>query len=94
MDLVMMAIHDGAAAAFMRPFFVMSVGEGVRAFSDLVADPEHPIGRHPDDYTLFRVGTFSQPSGVVTPETPVSLGNGLEFRTKDRIMKLEGTHDA
>lgn len=94
MILVILAIFDAAAEAYMVPFMAQSRGEAIRAFADLVADESHPVGKHPDDYTLFVVGEFNKGSGVITPVVPVSLGNALEFRARARVMKLEGTHDA
>lgn len=94
MILVLLAIFDAAASAYMRPFVAQSRGEAIRAFQDLVADVNHPVGQHPEDYTLFVVGSFDVTTGSVKAITPESLGNALEFRARARVMKLEGTNDA
>lgn len=72
-------IRDSAAEAYMRPFFAQSPGAAIRSFSDLVNDPEHPIGQHPEDYTLFQIGEFEELSGVLEVYEPRSLGNGIQY---------------
>ena len=58
MKLKMYCIYDSAAGAYMRPFFVQTDSVATRAFSDLVMDAQHEIGKHPEHYSLFRVGEF------------------------------------
>jgi len=82
MKLLVMTLFDAAAEVYLRPFFVTARGEGIRMFSDLVADAEHPCGRHPEHYTLFVVGEYDQSKGELLPMTPVALGNGLEYRAR------------
>lgn len=94
MLLQVLSIFDSAAAAYMRPWMAQTVGEALRAFGDLACNAEHPIGQHPDDYTLMKVGTFDVMSGILEPCAPTSLGNALEFRAARQGVKLEGTHDA
>ncbi len=76
---IVFSINDSKAGAFFPPFFFHSEGMAKRAFSDSVNDVEHAIGRHPADYTLFRLGVFDDNSGKIVPQTPLSLGNGVEF---------------
>lgn len=61
----MYSIFDSKAAAFMQPFFSSANGMAVRAFSDLVQDAGHPVGKHPEDYSLFCVGGFDDVNGTV-----------------------------
>lgn len=94
MILKLMCIFDSAAEVYMRPFCAQSLGEALRAFADLVNDPDHPIAKHPDDYTLMHVGVFDQTTGIVTAKVPYSLGNGQEFRARHRVAELEEVADA
>ena len=50
-----------------------------RAFNDCVNDAEHNFGRHPEDYTLFKIGEFDDQTAEINWETPQSLGNGIEY---------------
>lgn len=61
------SVHDQKAVAFLPPFFFGTVGQAVRAISDCVTDPNHSFGNHPEDYTLFEVGSWDDSTGVLTP---------------------------
>lgn len=79
--LRLFTIRDGATEAFMRPFAAQAPGAAIREFQDLANDQDHPIGQHPEDYTLFEIGFFNEASGELEPleQGPRSLGNGLTF---------------
>ena len=53
------SVYDTAAAAYTRPFFLPSDAEALRQFGDICIDREHPIGKHPEDYYLVRIGCGS-----------------------------------
>jgi len=94
MILVLLALYDSAAEGYMRPFFSPSRGEAIRSFGDLVKDQTHPVGQHPEDYTLFELATFNPQTGQLTVErAPVSLGNGVDFSVLDRVRKLEAVNE-
>lgn len=56
-------IYDRKALRYHVPFFSAQDGEAVRSFTDLVQDPSTTVGRHPDDYVLYRVGSFDDSNG-------------------------------
>jgi len=59
------SIHDAKAQAFLTPFFFATDGQAIRVFSDTVRDPNHAFGKHPEDYSLFRIGEFDLSTGRV-----------------------------
>jgi hypothetical protein len=65
--LIAFAIYDVAAGAYMRPFFLPSDAMAIRTFKDICSDAEHPVGAHPDDYSLFRIGGFDEDKGKLRP---------------------------
>lgn len=75
------AVRDSKAALFSQPWFSVSVASAVRAFTDAVNDGKGDFGKHPDDYTLFHIGTFDDQGGVVAPleHGPMSLGLAAQF---------------
>lgn len=79
MKMIMLAVYDNKAKAYLRPIYVNTKGEGIRVFSDLCNDPTHGFGKHPEDYTLFLIGTWDDNSAKVEMTTPDPIGNGLEF---------------
>ncbi len=78
------SIYDTAAALYMRPIFVQSDGQAVRLFSDLACDAESEVGKHPEDYTLIRLGIYDDTTGNLTNENNASLVTGLECVAKAR----------
>lgn len=66
--LYVVSVFDSALNAFGRPFFVPSTGVALRSFADEVNRPgaqpqENPMNAHPDDFSLYSLGTFDEESG-------------------------------
>lgn len=82
MFLQIFSVYDGPAEAFLPPFFVPSSGQALRALADAAADKTHQFGKHPMDYTLFRLGTFDDSKAVFeileVPERIVTLNELLK----------------
>lgn len=79
--LVLVAVFDAAATVYLPPFGVLSDGEGIRAFGDEVKRVGSPMGEHPEDYSLFRLGVLDRSSGMLYPEVaPVCLVTGVQAR--------------
>ncbi len=73
------SIYDTAAAIYQRPFVAQSDGEVTRSFSDIACDADHEIGKHPEDYTLFTIGTFNDKTGEVIGNAPEKIATALEL---------------
>ena len=77
--LRMCSIYDCKAEAWLTPMFFQAKGQAIRSFSDAV-NGESEFAKHPDDYTLFCLGTFDDSCGEFKLEkTPESLGLGVNF---------------
>lgn len=75
--------YDSKAAVYSRPFFAQARGIALRTFGDISNDPEHPIGKHPEDYTLFEIGSYDDITGDCSMlEAKLSLGTALEHKAK------------
>ncbi len=84
MKLLAFSVHDSKVEAFVKPFFDVTRGSAIRAFSDAVNEEDSAFHRHAEDYTLFHVGSFDQELGVFEVfSAPVSLGNALTFMVED-----------
>ena len=79
MKMKMYSIYDRCAAAYMRPFYTQRDDEAIRSFRDLALDAQHPVGQHPEDYSLFRIGEFDDNTGSVTGENPECLTRAHEL---------------
>jgi hypothetical protein len=80
MKMNVYAIYDVKAAMFQRPIFATRDGEATRAFIDVLANPEHPITRHPEDYSLFRIGTYDDLEGIIEDEPNVQIITALSAK--------------
>lgn len=56
--------------------------QAVRQFGDVINDNTSVFSKHPEDYRLFRVGTFNTLTGVVCPVAPVRIIVGSDLVTK------------
>lgn len=75
-------VRDAKALAFLQPFFSVSVGAAIRAFSDAVnEDVKSPLGKHPEDYVLYELASFDDNTGEFVCTNPIKmLGCGSDFK--------------
>jgi len=75
------AVYDSAVKAFCRPFNMLTTGEAIRGWSDVVNDEKTEFFRHPDDYCLFQIAEYDETLGRYTNlSAPESLGSALKFK--------------
>lgn len=80
MILKVFAVYDSKAEAYFPPFYESTHATGIRQFSNKVGTPNHPWAQHPEDFSLFCVGSFDDQNGVITPCSPhVTLGKAIEY---------------
>lgn len=79
MKVFVYSVLDRASGFYDRPFVARSDQEAVRSFGDIARDEKHPIGQHPDDYTLMRLGVFDDNTGAIEPQVPEKLFNAAEM---------------
>lgn len=101
MRMMVYTIFDTASGAYMRPFFLNSDGQAMRAFTDIATDDKHEVGRHPEDYSLVRIGHYDDNNAALVGEDVEVLATGLEVvaakRNKEpgldleRLSKIGGT---
>lgn len=74
------AIYDSKAMAYLQPFFASGDEVAVRSFERAALNPEHTMHTHPGDFTLFRIGDWSEYDGHIEIQVPVySVINGLHL---------------
>ena len=84
MKLNVYSIFDTASGLYSRPFFSQSDPESMRSFADIAVDKTHPIGKHPGDYALYRIGIFDDTKGKLHNEENECLVTALEAVAGDR----------
>lgn len=73
-------IYDCKAEMYLPPFYFKTAGQATRAFEESCNDPQHQFHKHPEDYTLFELGTYDDNSAVFEiGATPYALGKALEY---------------
>ena len=73
-------VYDQQAKAHITPFFLPQEGQAIRTFSDMVNNPDHQFGMHPEDYTLMELGIFDEEEAAFSLlEVPNVLGTGVKF---------------
>lgn len=71
-------IYDQKAAAYIPPFFMHTSGMAARIFTDMVNDEQHQFSKHPEDYTLFKLGSFNDANAeIILEHTPITMHNGV-----------------
>lgn len=85
MKLMAYTVFDVASGVYDNPFFMQSDAQAIRAFGDIANNLEHPIGKHPKDFTLFRVGTFDNTEcELIGDSPPRPLQTALEAQAAHR----------
>jgi len=64
-------VYDNKALNYSPPFFVNTDGAAIRMFSEIANDTGTNVGRHPADFSLFCVGTFSDANASMEPSLPL-----------------------
>lgn len=64
----MYCVWDVKALAFNNPFYSNHDGQAIRSFSDEVSRPDSMLNKHPEDFKLFRIGSFDPVTGMVESE--------------------------
>ncbi len=77
MRLNVYSIFDVAAGVYGRPIFVGSDAEALRLFGDIALDAEHSVGKHPEDYSIARIGTYDDNKGQLVGEAVEFIGTAL-----------------
>lgn len=73
------SICDKQSAAFSPPFVAGTHGEAMRSFQELVRDKQSLVGKYPEDYVLYCIGSFNMSKGMVTGHVIEHVAKGIDF---------------
>lgn len=79
----MFALYDKAVSAYMRPFFHMTKGSCIRQLMDELKDPNNPMSAHPEDYTLFHLGTWNDQDAGMDIVDPTVVARLHELKQEE-----------
>ncbi len=84
MNQKIFTIYDSKAKAYLTPFFLHQEGMALRIFTDCINDTVHQFGKHPEDYTLFLLGSWSDEKAKFLINNPIALATGIELVNPDK----------
>lgn len=73
MRVQLYSIFDRKARVYLAPFVSRSETDAIRQISASFRDPQMrdtPVGQHPEDFSLTRVGAFDDETGQIEALTP------------------------
>lgn len=60
-------LRDTKAEIFAAPFFVPNDNLAIRLLSELVMDTRSNLGKYPQDFLLYRVGSYNTDTAALMP---------------------------
>lgn len=82
----MYTIYDSKAEGYLQPFFSANDGLALRIISDLSNDPSHNFCKHATDFTLFKIGTFSDSDATFSIlEAKQTMAGLHELKTQSEL---------
>lgn len=87
------AVFDSKIGTYARPFQMQTSGEALRSWMDIVNDEKTQFYKHPEDFTLFELGSYNDDTGKFENHpTPVSIATAISvIRTSDAERAVDGT---
>lgn len=86
------AIFDICSGIYEKPFFSTSDDLVKREFQDAASAAECPISKHPEHYSLWRLGNFDNNTGLIQNEANECLWQAVEAisqsQTVDQVKML------
>ena len=76
-------IFDSALEAYHQDYSLENDAIALRQFADM-ANEETQIAKNPQDYSLWRIGTFETTTGDLTEEEPTCIAKAHE-----RVIKFK-----
>lgn len=92
MTIKVYSIFDSKSKSFQRPFYMLNNYTAIRAFSDLVNTDGQMESRHPQDFSLYEIGTFDDQTAETISANPIILlKTGTEMKMLPELPKEQLT---
>ncbi len=86
------AVFDQCSGIYEKPFFSTADDLVKREFQDVVNSPDHAFNKHPEHYSLVRLGGFDNRNGKLTNEENEVLWTGLEALAQVQELNSGAAH--
>ena len=81
------SVKDEAVGVFFQPFFAAHDIIAIRMFQAGLKREDNLLSNYPNDYALYRIGTWAERTGKVIPENPpVRLGYARDFLVPEPVL--------
>lgn len=88
---IVTAVYDQKAESYGRPIIEQTVGAAIRAFEHETTQGDNPLGKFPQDFSLWQIGTYDELKGELKSlAIKVNLANAWEIKeaNKDRTARV------
>jgi len=73
-------IYDTKAEHYGNPVYIRTDAEARRMFGKISTDTQTEVGQHPEDFLLYRIGTWDAENGMITTEAGTCIAKAIEFQ--------------
>lgn len=78
-DKNLYAVYDTKAKLYSMPHTLDTDGVAIRSFSVACEDETTQFYKHPEDFSLYHLGSLNIETGALTQDQPKQLANASEF---------------
>lgn len=78
MTLHIFTIYDSKSETYFQPFYMLNEAMALRQFADMANDKESNISKHPEDYSLYTLGTWQDQDAKFTSPPKKLLASANE----------------
>jgi hypothetical protein len=79
MILNVYSVYDKKAQSYLTMFCRSHDGEALRSFADDVSNANSPFAKHPEDYSLYKLGQFNSITGELIGHKSKPLSEAVAF---------------
>ena len=72
-------VRDSKSEAYLQPMFFATNAAAIRAFQDVINDGKSNFSKHPEDYTMFHIGSYDDASGTLVSMNPESVVKAVDL---------------
>ncbi len=81
------AVYDTCAGIYDSPHFANSDDLVKRQFQDIASGTDNPIAKHPEHYSLWRLGAWDNTTGKINDEKNECLCTALEIISQSQTVE-------
>ena len=70
MQVLYFSLYDSVGEYFLPPFSAVSDTVAARAVKHALVDSQNDVSKSPQDFSLYRLATFDDSSGLFAPQDP------------------------